>query len=435
VTTVIHNATDATVTYAAIGDSLHDVATVSGAGPAVTGTVSFTAFDNPSCSGAGTNLGTAALTAGVADDATLTAVLTANGLSFRAHYNGDTYHLPADGPCESISDNPFPSILLSSSSSIPPDGTLIGIGINKLVVQFNEDMVHGNPSDPQSADNPANYLLVEAGADGTFETLACGGVGGGLKPTDTQITINTVSYDPATFKATLFINDGNNLPNGVYRLFICGTTSIYNLAGVAINNHLADSVVRFTVSSSEATTTTTTGSGSGHYKKLPKTGFAPGVVTSLPVQPFDKLYTNVDMSLEIPSLGIKQPIVGVPESPDWDVTWLGSKIGYLQGTAYPTWNGNSVLTGHVTDANGKAGPFASLGNLAWGSKVIIHAWGQQYIYEVRSVSLWTDPSSTSVLTKHETLPWLTLITCHGYDEKTNTYRWRTVVRAVLIQVK
>ena len=67
--------------------------------------------------------------------------------------------------------------------------------------------------------------------------------------------------------------------------------------------------------------------------------------------------------------------------------------------------------------------------------MIIHAWGQAYTYEVRSVNLWTDPNATSLLTKHEALPWLTLITCHGYDEKTNTYRWRTIVRAVLVNVK
>jgi hypothetical protein len=40
-----------------------------------------------------------------------------------------------------------------------------------------------------------------------------------------------------------------------------------------------------------------------------------------------------------------------------------------------------------------------------------------------------------VLTKHEELPWLTLITCRGYDPTTNTYRYRYVVRAVQIKIK
>jgi LPXTG-site transpeptidase (sortase) family protein len=72
--------------------------------------------------------------------------------------------------------------------------------------------------------------------------------------------------------------------------------------------------------------------------------------------------------------------------------------------------------------------------LKWGDRVIIHAFGQDYIYEIRSVNRWTDPKDTRILEKHEDLPWVTMITCTGYDEKTGTYRWRTIVRAVQISV-
>ena len=254
-----------------------------------------------------------------------------------------------------------------------------------------------------------------------------------MKLDDAQITVNSVSYDPATFVAALTVNNGAALPGGVYRLFICGTTSITNPAGTTfLNNHTSDSVVTFTITAPQPARQT--GSDAVKSKKLPATGFAPNLVTPLPAQPADKTYTNEDMWLEIPTLSVEQLIVGVP-GPDWDVTWLGNNIGYLQGTTFPTWNGNSALTGHVTNANGKPGPFVSLGNLLWGDQIIVHAWGLQYIYEVRTVSLRTNPNSTSVLTKHEELPWLTLVTCRGYDEETNTYRWRTIVRAVLVQVK
>ena len=48
------------------------------------------------------------------------------------------------------------------------------------------------------------------------------------------------------------------------------------------------------------------------------------------------------MTLEIPSLGVTMPVVGVPETFDgWDVSWLGEDAGWLAGTAYPTWEGNS----------------------------------------------------------------------------------------------
>jgi LPXTG-site transpeptidase (sortase) family protein len=44
-----------------------------------------------------------------------------------------------------------------------------------------------------------------------------------------------------------------------------------------------------------------------------------------------------------------------------------------------------------------------------------------------------EPTDISAL-KHEEKPWLTLITCKEYDETTDTYRKRVVVRAALIDV-
>jgi LPXTG-site transpeptidase (sortase) family protein len=106
----------------------------------------------------------------------------------------------------------------------------------------------------------------------------------------------------------------------------------------------------------------------------------------------------------------------------------------LNGTAFPTWAGNSVLTGHLYDANGNPGPFVRLNDLSWGDKVIVHAWGAQYVYEVRQVTQ-VEPGAISSVTKHEILPWVTLITCRGYDETSNSYKYRMVVRAVLVEVK
>lgn len=118
---------------------------------------------------------------------------------------------------------------------------------------------------------------------------------------------------------------------------------------------------------------------------------------------------------------------------DWDLSWLAQEAGWLDGTAFPGWDGNSALTGHVTLPNGKAGPFSSLGKLAWGDAIIIHAYGEAYTYEVRE-NRTIKPYVTSIL-KHEEHPWLTLITCKTYTETTNTYADRTVVRAILVKVQ
>ncbi|HEY69384.1 MAG TPA: sortase [Anaerolineae bacterium] len=169
---------------------------------------------------------------------------------------------------------------------------------------------------------------------------------------------------------------------------------------------------------------------------LPDTGFAPRQVQTLPLQPASNAYSDTAMVLEIPSLNVSQPIVGVPQtSTGWNVTWLDGDIGYLNGTAFPTWTGNTALTGHVYEADGEPGPFVDLGKLLWGREVYIHAWGMKYIYEVRSISWWTDPEDISAITRHEDYDWITLITCRRYDEKTDSFKYRTVVRAVLVGVE
>ena len=73
-------------------------------------------------------------------------------------------------------------------------------------------------------------------------------------------------------------------------------------------------------------------------------------------------------------------------------------------------------------------------SLAWNDAVIVHAFHQKYTFRVRSVEPWVAPENMQAL-RHEDLSWLTLITCQGYDAKTNTYGWRTIVRAVLVGVE
>ena len=167
---------------------------------------------------------------------------------------------------------------------------------------------------------------------------------------------------------------------------------------------------------------------------LPQTGFAPGVITSIAPKPANVYDTSSDLAIEIPTLGIKTAIVGVPQSGNtWDITWLGDQVGYLDGTAFPTWSGNSVLTGHVYEANGLPGPFVNLSTLKWGDQIIVHFAGQRYIYQVRENKV-ISPGDTSVF-KHEDQPWLTLVTCKDYNASANTYKYRVAVGAVLVKIE
>ncbi len=168
----------------------------------------------------------------------------------------------------------------------------------------------------------------------------------------------------------------------------------------------------------------------------PLTGFAPHVSTPLPVQPRQKTYQSLgDLWLEIPRLGVKVSIVGVPLGSDneWDLTWLGNQAGYLNTTAFPTHAGNSVLTGHVYMPNGLPGPFVNLNQLRYGDQIIIHLAGQRYIYQVRENRVLS-PNDVSVF-KHEEYPWLTLVTCKDYDPRTKAYLQRVAVGAVLVKIE
>jgi LPXTG-site transpeptidase (sortase) family protein len=168
---------------------------------------------------------------------------------------------------------------------------------------------------------------------------------------------------------------------------------------------------------------------------LPKTGFAPGKVTILPEQPLDRMYTSMgDMWLEIPSLGLKLPVTGVPLTEEgWDLTWLANQAGYLTGTTYPGQVGTTGITAHVTLADGTPGPFRNLDTLLWGDQVILHADGYRYIYEVRE-SRTVLPKDYSVF-KNDGYTWLTLLTCKGYVPWLDTYNYRLAVRAVLLKVE
>lgn len=169
---------------------------------------------------------------------------------------------------------------------------------------------------------------------------------------------------------------------------------------------------------------------------MPATGFAPNRVTRVKAQPAEKSYRSLDeMSLEIPALQTEVPVLGVPVSADgWDLSWLSNQVGYLTGTAYPTWNGNSVLTAHVYLADGSPGPFAELNRMGWGSQVVVRAYGERYLYEVREVKT-VAADDTAIVFQHEERPWLTLVTCQGYDPERGDYRSRLVVRAVLVKVE
>jgi LPXTG-site transpeptidase (sortase) family protein len=299
------------------------------------------------------------------------------------------------------------------------------VGINQLIVTFNKDVYNpaGN-TDPDDVTNPANYILVSDNGDGIQTTSCTTGITGG----DVVIPVNSVVYTngggSGPFVATVNINGGVALPVGAYRFIVCGSTSVVDLNQIPLAGNNQATGTDFTRNFFVASASTL----------IPNTGFPQNEVTQIPQQPKDLAYTATDIWLEIPKLNVRMLIVGVPLGKNgWDVTWLGKNAGWLDGSAFPTWSGNSVITAHVWDANNKPGPFARLKDLRYGDQIIIRAYGQVFTYAV-SESLLVSPTDTASMLKHSDKPMLTLITCEDYQDKSKKYSYRRMVRAMLVSV-
>jgi LPXTG-site transpeptidase (sortase) family protein len=328
-----------------------------------------------------------------------------------------------------------PTVEFNALSQPPSNGATLAVGPSQLVVSFAQNVLADGSQ--HAANSLQNYMLLRPGGNNTFDTGSTSAAICDAAHTpsvdDVLISLNSISYDNVNHVATLTINPAfAPLAGGSYRLYVCGESSIWNLRSIPLNSG-ANTTIGFTVSAGGGTGGTGS-TGSSTVSSIPATGFTPGKVTRLPRQ--SDAYTDQgSLSLEIPSLGVNMPVTGVPrQGSSWDVTWLGEEAGWLEGTAFPSWNGNSVLTGHVWNADNTPGAFRHLDNLKWGDRIIIHYAGQQYTYEVRGMEQ-VKPGDVHAMLRHEETPWLTLVTCKGFDEKTDNYRERLLVRAALIEVK
>jgi len=320
------------------------------------------------------------------------------------------------------------------------------LGITEITVEFNQDV--NNPPldvDPKDVTNSANYMLVLGSSTGVFQTQSCRG---GVIAPDVPISINRVEYENGggvgPFIATLSINDGLHLNvTGHYRLFVCGTTSIVDatnvdleLAGDGINSG-TDFIRNFRIQAhaSGGQVSTTASQIEINALNIPVTGFAPGQITKLPPQPANVVYDLLgELRLEIPTLGIKLPIVGARiEKNGWNLTWLTNSVAYLEGSAYPTLTGNTVLTAHLTDANNHPGPFYGLKGMQVGQKIYIHVNGYIYVYQVQE-NRKVDAANISAVFAHEDYDWITLVTCEDFNGLTGSYTNRRIVKAILISI-
>ncbi len=165
---------------------------------------------------------------------------------------------------------------------------------------------------------------------------------------------------------------------------------------------------------------------------LPNTGFTPNVHLETSLE-HPQSGQGDQFQITISKLNLQTSIVGVPRQGNtWDVNWLTTSVGLLDGTAYPAHIGNTAIAGHVNLPDGSQGPFADIDQLQWGDEIVVNLDGNELIYEVRQIYT-TNPHDLGILEKSDGYEWLTLITCSNFNEKNETFLKRIVVEAVRVK--
>ena len=165
--------------------------------------------------------------------------------------------------------------------------------------------------------------------------------------------------------------------------------------------------------------------------ELPRTGFSAKAETSLRRQPLSVHYTQTDLTVMIPALSVESDVLTVSFTEnEYPVEWLGSSVGMLEGSAEPG-QGAMVFTGHNHLNNTESGPFAALGILNNGDRIMLRdGSGKLYTYTVFSNELVKadDIAGFEKLANQEANS-ITLLTCEE-EQQQGGYAYRRVITAV-----
>jgi hypothetical protein len=165
VTASVTNSSNAVVTSAPIGSSVIAGATVASTSAQVpTGTVSFSSFDNLSCSGTPTVQSGVALVNGMASSSAT--AMTASGLSYVINYNGDANNTASVSSCKVVTPtsavvtlaNSLSATSVNAGSSITAQATLAGNTANAGgSVAYN---VYTNSACTVATTSPASVTVI-----------------------------------------------------------------------------------------------------------------------------------------------------------------------------------------------------------------------------------------------------------------------------------
>ena len=164
--------------------------------------------------------------------------------------------------------------------------------------------------------------------------------------------------------------------------------------------------------------------------QLPATGFSSLFTGTLPEQPKALNYEPLHLRLQIPTLDLETELVAVPLADNtWQVEWLGSRAGLLEGSALPG-DGCSVIAAHNTLNSEEYGPFALLSTMAANDLITVNSGdGTMRLFRVYANELiGADDAKKLAETAEQEADSLVLITCEN-ESVSGSYLSRRVIFA------
>ncbi len=252
-------------------------------------------------------------------------------------------------------------------------------------------------------------------------------------------SIPTMTYDPPMQTAIAVTQTSVAAKNAVFAPTLTAQAATIMPTQTAIaatqTSVAATNIVIAPTLTAQAATRTPTPTATKTPAILPDSGFPMGKVSASNGHRQSVSARTGDVTLSVDRLGLNLAVVNVPqENGAWDVSWLSDEqAGHMEGSAFPTLRGNSVITAHVWNAYNEPGPFHDLKNLRYNDKIQIEAFGHVYTYRVRNNFLIEPDDLKSPFVK-KSGTWVTLMTCEDFDARTDTYASRRLVRAVLVKI-
>lgn len=161
-----------------------------------------------------------------------------------------------------------------TTSGALTNGAIFTANQDTIAITFTADVFNTTDTTDlnyaDSASNPANYVLLQGDA---IATTSCNAI----NPSDTRITAFTVNHDSASRASTLTF--APPLTDGIYRLLVCGTTSIVLNADPSVHlNGGTDVTFNFTINTTPPVGPTPIGPTPTSPTPIPGTGTGTGAL-------------------------------------------------------------------------------------------------------------------------------------------------------------